>query len=187
MESLFVAYANPSVVATQTTGWIAAPASSQYPAIWQTDLPSGRHGKLQESMQYPQKQRHPSDNYVTQRGMGLSSYNTQRMQMPLVRMNPVDSTKVPVNGNIMRVVGRSLPEQYVSSETASAQIDQQNPAGDLIRDPVMRAADYDRQRFYNIGGRRVPDNVRRNRNDFNNPPPQAPGPREGGNMNNNAP
>lgn len=189
MDSTYIAYRNPSIVGTEMPGWVAAPANLKFPPVYTEDLPSGRHGQLSMSIEYPLKQRHPQDNYITQQSQGLAAYNTARMQMPLVRMNPVDSTKVPVNANLMRVIGRSVPEQYIGSAYAANNYDTANPAGDLIRDPVLRAQQFDRLRMMELAGQRIPADVVRNGNPFqppgaNRPPP---GPRNNppvANMNN---
>lgn len=191
MNNTFIAYKNPSIVGTEAPGWQSYPPNLKYPAIYSEDLPTGRHGELSSSIQYPEKQLNAAANYVTQQGQGLAAYNLNSMQLPLVRMNPVDSTKVPVNGNLMRVVGRSVPEQYIGSAYAGSSIDAANPAGDLTRDPVLRAQQYDALRVMELTGRRIPQNAERYGNPFQPPggnaPRPAPGPQRNqaaANMNN---
>jgi hypothetical protein len=155
MQTLVTHYGTETVSQTQRPGYLAYPYNDRLPGSVAYDKPSGYHGITQKSIQYPKKQVHTHGNYVTQNGVPLWKYNVNMAQMASVRMNPVPAERVPVNANVMRIVGRATTEEGTNRGAEA----EPNPSGDLIRDPVMRGQ-YRILEFAN--GQRVSDRALRN-------------------------
>ena len=154
MQTLVTHYGTETISETQRPGYLSYPLSLRIPAAVTYDKPSGRHGITQKSIKYPKKQVHTHGNYVTQKGVPLWKYNVNMAQMATVRMNPIPAETVPVNANIMRIVGRATTEEGTNRGAPS----EPNPSGDIIRDPAMRR----QYRIYEFAnGQRVADNAKR--------------------------